>query len=51
MAGVGCLPDDPGSHDLWCPGDNNYTCYKIPSLRHIPHHPSGANWAVPVPSA
>ena len=37
----GCLPADPGSHDLWCPGDNNYTCYKIPSLLRIP--PSAAN--------
>eukprot|EP00729_Bicosta_minor_P012629 gene12629-28164_t len=32
----GCLPTVKGFADLWCPGDNNYTCYKIPSLLKIP---------------
>lgn len=25
----GCLPTVKGFADLWCPGDNNYTCYKV----------------------
>ena len=28
----GCLPKVNGLDDLWCPGDNGYVCYKIPSL-------------------
>ena len=32
----GCLPRVEGSTDLWCPGDNHYVCYKIPSLLRIP---------------
>jgi len=32
----GCLPPAPPLRDLWCPGENNYTCYKIPSLLRVP---------------
>jgi sialidase-1 len=32
----GCLPVLEGSTDLWCPGDNGYQCYKIPTLLRVP---------------
>ena len=28
----GCLPKQPGSIDIFCPGDEGYGCYKIPTL-------------------
>ena len=32
----GCLHPD-NQTDLWCPGQNGYMCYKIPSLLRIPN--------------